>query len=60
MKKYLNKEKAKADGWSVGGKGTLVLPPRGHKAHTWCATHIPNEIDGNFVPNYFIQFYPLE
>lgn len=56
----LNKEKAKADGWNVAGKGTFALPPRGHIADKWCAAHIPNEEDGNFVPDYFIRFYPLE
>jgi hypothetical protein len=55
----LNKDKAKADGWNVAGEGTFALPPKGHKADNWCASFIPNEEDGNSVPDYFIQFYPL-
>ena len=61
LKSYnLNKEKAKADGWYIGGENTFVRPPRGHKAVSWCASYIPNEVDGNAVPSYFIEFYPLE
>lgn len=55
-----NHFQALKDGWYIAQEDRKSLvPPKGHKAKSWAAEWYPS-IYGIYVPDWFIDFYPLK